>query len=80
MQDFVEDLWDRVQSLSSNGWKVESGNISFLLGENSINSIRDAIFTVNLYKKTSIVICSAFSFGFKTLYTHKYSTSFPIGF
>lgn len=24
-KDFLEDLWDRIQVLSSNGWKVESG-------------------------------------------------------
>lgn len=28
-QDFLEDLWDRIQVLSSNGWKVESGNFLF---------------------------------------------------
>lgn len=29
-QDFLEDLWERIQVLSSNGWKVESGNMSIL--------------------------------------------------
>jgi hypothetical protein len=26
LQDFLEDLWSRVQDLSNNGWKLESGN------------------------------------------------------
>ena len=30
LQDFLEDLWERIQVLSSSGWKVESGNISSL--------------------------------------------------
>lgn len=25
IQDMLEDLWDRIQSLSKNGWKVDSG-------------------------------------------------------
>jgi hypothetical protein len=25
LQDFMEDLWDRMQTLSRNGWKVKSG-------------------------------------------------------
>lgn len=28
-QDFLEDLYDRVQSLSNNGWKVDSGKNVF---------------------------------------------------
>lgn len=30
LQDFLEDLWSRVQDLSTNGWKLESGMV-FLL-------------------------------------------------
>lgn len=26
LQDFLEDLWSRVQDLSNNGWKLDSGN------------------------------------------------------
>jgi hypothetical protein len=26
VQDFLEDLWSRVQDLSNNGWKLDSGN------------------------------------------------------
>lgn len=26
-QDFLEDLWDRIQILSSNGWRLNSGMV-----------------------------------------------------
>jgi len=30
VQDFLEDLWGRIQVLSSNGWKVDSGKLPVL--------------------------------------------------
>lgn len=28
LQDFLEDLWSRIQTLMENSWRVESGKIS----------------------------------------------------